>query len=451
MKKNYWKLISVILALLVSVTVLFSSTYAWMVLSSSPAVNGIQVAIGGGNTILIAPNMKETDQDGTVYNYPGRFASTMNFGQHSAYDYLKEIGKLNPVSTVNGIDWVLPVYYSGSDEEVQEGLVPSGTLKDVSTFYVDSELEHANLPADREEEIYEGHYVYLDFWVVSPGNDYKLRVSTGLNEEDSGSFVIDLLEAEETESGFTLTETEGGISSAVRVGFLANDIQVTDDSMQKYAGSAVYDERFTRLKGFYLEPDTGTSYLPQDRFTIYEPNGDYHPADADLDGKYVETKPLALVDGQVIEVSAEEHLTVQKKSTWLPSKNNPEHRFIEEIFQVALYASSQEGKTAGEVTDQFYNKYLQGQISSYVKKGGFVQRTNNLYSQLATDGGKVILDDLQDQDHGATKDVYIIELERNVPQRIRMFIWLEGQDVDCINSISASRFAVNIELASGDE
>ena len=451
MKKNYWKLISVILALLVSVTVLFSSTYAWMVLSSSPAVNGIQVAIGGGNTILIAPNIKETDQNGMVYNYPGKFASTMNFGQQSAYAYLQEIGKLNPVSTVNGIDWILPAYYSGSDEEVQEGLIPSGTLNDVSTFYADSELEHANLPADREEEIYEGHYVYLDFWVVSPGNDYKLRVSTGLNEEDSGSFVIDLLEGTETESGFTLTETEGGISSAVRVGFLANDLQVTDDSMQKYASSVLYDERFTRLKGLYQEPDTGTVYLPQNRFTIYEPNGDYHPADSALDGKYVETKPLALTEGRITEVSAESNLTVQKKSTWALSKNNPEHRLIEEIFQVALYASSQEGKTAGEVTDQFYNKYLQGQISAYVNKGGFIQRTNNLYSQLAANGGAVSAEELQEQNYGATKDVYIIELERNVPQRIRMFIWLEGQDVDCVNSISASRFAVNIELASGDE
>ena len=52
---------------------------------------------------------------------------------------------------------------------------------------------------------------------------------------------------------------------------------------------------------------------------------------------------------------------------------------------------------------------------------------------------------------GATEDVFIIELERNVPQRIRMFIWLEGQDVDCVDSVNSSSFMLNIELAGGSE
>ena len=50
---------------------------------------------------------------------------------------------------------------------------------------------------------------------------------------------------------------------------------------------------------------------------------------------------------------------------------------------------------------------------------------------------------------GATEDVIIIELEQNVPQRIRMFIWLEGQDIDCPASANSAIFAVNIELAGG--
>ena len=45
----------------------------------------------------------------------------------------------------------------------------------------------------------------------------------------------------------------------------------------------------------------------------------------------------------------------------------------------------------------------------------------------------------------------LIKLERNVPQRIRMFIWLEGQDVDCVDSVRSSNFAVNIELAGGTQ
>ena len=52
---------------------------------------------------------------------------------------------------------------------------------------------------------------------------------------------------------------------------------------------------------------------------------------------------------------------------------------------------------------------------------------------------------------GATENVYIVKLEQIKPQRIRMFIWLEGQDVDCIDGIDASRIAVNIEFAGGSE
>ena len=51
---------------------------------------------------------------------------------------------------------------------------------------------------------------------------------------------------------------------------------------------------------------------------------------------------------------------------------------------------------------------------------------------------------------GATDDVYIVKLEKNVPQRIRLFIWLEGEDVDCVNSASASAFAFRIELAGSN-
>jgi len=42
-----------------------------------------------------------------------------------------------------------------------------------------------------------------------------------------------------------------------------------------------------------------------------------------------------------------------------------------------------------------------------------------------------------------------VELERNVPQRIRMYIWLEGQDVDWDPSVAGNRFALSIEFAGG--
>ncbi len=469
MNKIYIKLIAMTLALILSVTVVLMSTYAWMVLSSSPAVTGIHVAIGGGNTILTAPNIREVADDGTVYYYPGHFSDKLNFGMESSYDYLQQIGKLAPVSTTNGVDWFLPVYYSGTDKEVQEGWVPSGMLKDVSEFRVDSELTHANLaPTDEnKEKIMEGSYVYLDFWVVSPGGDFTLRVSTEVNDPEStsinssgGSFVIDLMVPEETEEGYALKKPKSHGAGAVRVGFLANSLNLTDDTMLYYKDSKYFDNRFTKLKGMYKEPNTGTAYLDSDNFVIYEPNCDYHPTDAELDGYYVETKPLTFV-GDTIRARSASNITVQKKSVWVPAQKDPSTTAIEQKFQAAIYMSDWNGKAADEVMNLFYGSYLQGQISPYVNNGGFVTSTRNLNAHLSADNDGIlrlnVLDnDLSDETDvgylsGATEDVDIIKLERNVPQRIRMFIWLEGQDVDCVDSVDSARFAVNIEFAGGSK
>ena len=449
MNKIHIKLISVVLTLMLSVSVVVASSYAWMVLSSSPVVSGIQVGIGGGNTVLIAPDIRVEAEDGSVLHYPGRFSDKMNFNQQGSYDYLKEVGKLNPVSTVNGVDWILPVYYAGDDPEVKQGSKPIGALKDIKDFIVDSEMAHANLSAEDKEKIEAGHYVYLDFWVLSPASTYKLRVSTGVDELDGGSFVVDLPKPKETENGYTLEEAKGSPASAVRVGFLVNDLMLTDKSMEKYLNSEYFDDRFTHLKGLYQEPNTGTAYIDANRFIIYEPNGDSHPTYPEVDGMYVETKPLGLQDGKIMEKRTRfdtySFLTVQKKSTWaVPVEGQASA--IEQRFQAALLSGDWSGLDSDEMADKFYGNYLQGQIAPYVRKGGFVQRTDNLYVQL--NSGNV---SLESENVGATDDVYIIELERNVPQRIRMFIWLEGQDMDCIEQIASSGFAVNIELACGDE
>lgn len=451
MNKIHIKLISVAVALLLSVTVMIASSYAWLVLSANPVATGIQVAIGGGNTILIAPNIRQEAADGTIYNYPGYFSDKMNFSQESAYDYLQEIGNLNPVSTVNGMDWILPAYYSGTDPEVQQGTIASGTLKDFSEFLVDSELSYANIPGDQKEKIHKGHYVYLDFWVVSPGDAYRLRVSTGVDELDGGSFVIDLLEPEVTGDGYTLSEPSGSAASTVRVGFLANDLMLVDNTMVEYQKSRYFDERYTSLRGMYQEPNTGTMYLDANNFTIYEPNGDYHPSFGELDGKYVETSPLGLVQGEILAQRTRQNLTVQKKSIWVPAATGM-NTAIEQRFQTALFGQTWDDEmNADEIADHFYNTYLQGQISPYIRKGAFIQNTANLYARLPASDSVVPADILANENKGATDDVYIIELERNVPQRIRMFIWLEGQDVDCIDTVSTCRFAVNIELACGNE
>lgn len=391
MSKIHTKLISLVLTLIISVLVLVSSSYAWLVLSNNPAAVGIQVSISGSSTLLIAPDIQE-EIDGNLYHYPGHFSDKMNFAEQDSYEYLNSLGSLTPVSTINGVDWILPAYYTGSDEKVQKGDIASGTLKDIREFSVDSELEFANLSAEDKENIKKGHYVYMDFWVVSPAEGYKLRVSTGMDDPSGGSYVTELLKLEETERGETVAEPKTGVASAVRVGFLANDLILTDNTMTKYVESPYFDERFVHLKGLYQEPDTGTAYIDANRFTIYEPNGDYHPTYPDMEGLYLETKPLGLKGGKIVEKS-------------IPLENDA---------------------------------FLTVQKSD----GTFVSKTGNLSDRLNLASVPLA---------GATEDVFMIELEKNAPQRIRMFLWLEGQDADCTEQIAGGSFAVNIELACGNK
>lgn len=454
MTKIYIKLIAMSLALILSVSMVIMTSYAWLVLSGNPVATGIQVAIGGGNTILTAPDIREVATDGTIYHYPGYFSDRLNFGQRTEYTDLQGLGNLTPVSTTNGIDWFLPTYYSGNDTLVQQGKIPSGTLRDVSEFIRDSELSYANLTADQQSEIEKGSYIYLDFWVVSPGGDYTLRVSSGEGTSEGGSFVIDLVELEKSAAGYSLEVPANSAAAAVRVGFLANDLTLINDTMVRYQESPYSDERFTALRGMYQEPNTGTAYLDVNRFTIYEPNGDYHPFDTTIDGSYVETKALELVNGVIQEQersTADLNLTVQKKSTWAPAENDAGGTAIEQQFTTSLFSLAWNTMDEEEVMDSFYGGYLQGQFSKYVDKGRFLGSTYNLIGRMRSGGGKVSAEDLTKDNQGATDDVYIIKLERNVPQRIRMFIWLEGQDVDCIDKVASSSFAVNIELAGGSD
>jgi len=445
MKKIYTKLIVVIMELLLAVSVAAMSSYAWMVLSSNPAVEGFQIAIGGGNTILVAADLHK-EVDGMVYHYPDVFRDTLNFGQHESYRYLRELSGLTPVSTADGVNWFLPTYYDLTDEEVLDGQIPSGTMKSIGEFTLDDNLNYANLTGSDAELAEEGSYMYLDFWVVSPGEDYTLRVSTG--EDGSGSFAVGLPQATRTENGYTLVTEENDAASCVRMGFLVNNNDIIDNTMLIYQNQPSFSQRYRKLKGNYTEPGRTQTFWNAYRFTVYEPNGDVHLDQAAADGSYAVTEPIGLVGGQVSKVSIRDRLTVQKRSGWADALTGVGTQ-LEQRFQTALMDPNYQGLTAGELTHKFYKEYLSDQVSPYVKRGAFVRSTQNLYNAAVS--GVVREEYLAEGfTAGATDDVYIVELERDVPQRIRLFIWMEGEDVDCVNSAMASSLAFRIELAGSN-
>ena len=437
MSAVFRKLLAAITTLLIAVSMVVTMTYAWMTLSSSPVAEGIQITIGGGNTILVAPDFKTT-VDGETYHYPGPFSDKLNFSKYHEYDYLGAVDSLLPVSTADGLNWFMPSYYDILDKEVLNGDASVGTLKPYSEFFCDTDLTYANLTDSKSAK---GHYIYLDFWVVSPGTDYILRVSEG--DENGGSFLLEIPEVVKSENGYALDKTSGSVSASARIGFLANTAVVTDNTMLYYGQSYAFNGNYKKLRGTYSE--NGDEYYPLDnKFLIYEPNGILHTNDED-NGSYIPTKPIGFKDGVVSEIDIRDRLAVQLQSVWNDESTNS--ITLDEILKTAITGKNIDSV---EQAKELFRNYIQNQYNPYIIKGRFVQKISSLYG-LAAGDNRVDSDELAGLNFlGATEDTYIVKLEKDVPQKIRMFIWIEGQDIDYASFADTKDFAVSIELAGSN-
>lgn len=424
-KKAYIKIACTAAALLCAMAMIVMSSYAWLTASTSPVAEGIQVAVGGGSTILLAPDL--VNNEGV--HYPGAFGATLrlddllNTGAYSG---------LTPVSTADGLSWYLPVYYTEDDLEVQAGTARAGDLKPYDQFLCDERLTYANLPVD-DERAAKGSYLYADFWVVSPGSRYELRVSTSNDASGAGSYVVDLPQVVETKNGFAMQTPEYPASESLRVGFLVNQ-NAAAESAAAYAADGG-DQRYTTLRGDYQKAEEQVQpAFSYNTFHIYEPNGSSHTAQGETG--YIATYPLGRNDTSVTGIPVGSWLSVQMASRW--------ENVVNDVFKASVQQAG-DTATAADVQARLY-KTLAGR-SDYVNKGQFIQNTGQLYTSMGEDH-TVLRTTLEKMDKaGANESNSIVTLERNVPQRIRMFIWMEGQDADCVSGASVSGFAMRIELA----
>lgn len=403
MKNNGRKLIAAVTMLAVLLVMVVTVSYAWLTISDAPETRGIQISLGGGKGILIAPDQTEIE-NGNIYHYPGAFASSINFNQHEQYAYLNATAGLSPVSTADGLHWYLPTYYDANEEAVIAGDAVAGQIKPVSDFRLDAQLAYANLTDFNVAK--QGNYVYLDFWVVSPDADYNLRIARG--DENEGSFLIEMLQSTEGETN--VSAMVGAVAASARIGFLVDHNTILDNTMLYYTASGNRPSEYFSLRGSYQELGEHIRYSSAYRFTIYEPNGDLHPEG--INGTYVETNPIAWDGGDAVLADISDRLTVQLTNRWRDGEG-----------------------------------YLNRQnLSDGVEKGAFIANTSQLYDRMVA--GTVSEEALTTMERsGATIDTYVAQLEKNVPQRIRMFVWIEGQDVDCISGEGETSFALGIELA----
>ncbi len=449
MKRKYiLKLACIAAALLLTASVLVATSYAWFTMSTDPVVSGIAVTISGGDTIRFAPDMTVTDEQGNVIHFPGTFSDSLDFSQHKSYDYLKTVGSLSPVSTADGVNWFFPSYHTDSTD-----LTVSGGLKEIEDFLLDSRLNAANRAED-------GTYVYIDFWVMSPSGDFDLRVSTA-DSGDEGSFVLAMPKIAKKEDGsLYLVQGDAAAAASMRVGFLVNTEQAPEFALNWYKGSYGSDSRITQLKGLYAQKEE-YFWSPWNRFTIYEPNGDWHDPNVKsyvrgengivtgtyLNGSYVKTNPIAWDAGYISLKDTTEITTVQKTSHWIQTGDQ---LALDAQFQAYNFANKYQDTPYNEIMRGFSDNYLQGLFDHYVQRGKFFNSSQALSN--AAYNGVVPPEILQTlASDGATDDVTITRLEGGTAQRIRMFIWLEGQDVDCVTHQEVWNTIVRLEFAGGDQ
>ena len=427
------KLLGAVLALLAAGALIVSGTYAWLTISKSPAAEGIQIMVSGGSAIYMAPDI--TDKNGN--HYPGEFSDKLQlaWGDGSGY-----VAALTPVSTADGLNWFLPAYYAPDDPEVQGFEAAIGQRKPIAEFENDSTLRYANL--GKEEKTEKGSYLYVDFWVVSLNSNFDLHVSRS-DELGVGSYAIGLQEVVKNEDGsYSLKTGEGSSAECLRIGFLINQNDAKAADAAAYARSDNYVDRYKNLRGSYQEKgESITAAQNLNSFTVYEPNADLHTAFPELNGKYIRTDAVGLVDGKVQLVDMAGRLCTQLASAWTDADN---------VFQAAVREAKSKGVklTESNLRDYFYKVYLQNQTSPYVEKGNFIKNTVDLYLQFAVEKGMIVTD-VSDIDEDNASTTKLVTLDKNTPQRIRMFVWLEGQDVDCTNGADANQLALSIELAGG--
>ena len=422
-KRQYHiKILASALLIVLSLSMLVMVTFAWYVMSTAPEVSGMQIKIGS-DTIRVAPDCQDASGQ---HHYPGAFQGVLETDTNAIPE---NFWGLIPVSTADGKHW-----FSATYESLEDG----GDQID-DKYLEDTTLSSANLTARPESG---GNYLYLDFWVVAP-KDYDLRVSTATQGSgQSGSYVKVFPQVKKDDAGnYSLDETQRQAESSLRIGFLVNEDPVSGES---YKNSTNYDSAYKILKGEYQKPGEA---LPtsQTSFTIYEPNCDWH-ADTKFSGQYKETQPLALVNGKPQPVTLETYngtkLAAQTSATWTQADDGKQTKLAQALQTAMLEAKATErsitnGQSAGEY---LLNQHLKGQLSGYITSGQFIEKTGTLKDE--TDINTI-------KQSGATTDAVIVSLKKNVPQRIRMFVWLEGQDIDCTNEAALKTLLLNLELAGG--
>jgi len=462
--------------MLIALLLLAGTTLAWYTMSTNPEITGMSLYVGGPETLRLARHQAGVDPSLLDYH------ETLNLS-----DLFKSYANLIPVSTADLLNWYLPTY----DKD--------GGLKDPSEFILDDTLAYANIgqyELDNGEIQYEhegkyyteaalyetfstaidsdaiissamlkpktislvdqivkhqtGYYVYADMWMTTDNQhgsvvrlsfpNYGVEKATEEKEMGGafGTYVLPLLELYKDEYNQTAARSKSNNSeNSVRLGFLIyGDAEDSSAITDWY----IYEPNADRHARWSRKPKGESAYVAgfnKTEDTVIE------------DGMYAKTMPIAKVQtGTKIVEGVETPIYANQ-----PAVLSSAHHIIQmacgwDTGTKTLEALSY-GKRLNSTNLDFFGFFVPSNILA-TKTSGATAITDTIPSQVSRYSTTVGGDDWETEYYPTKLTDALFNIEYGQYVKIRMFVWVEGQDVDCWNDIASGCFQINLEFSEVD-
>ena len=413
MSRTKIKLIVTAAALIIALCLVGMGTYAWMTMSTQGEVTGLGFSFSGTG-------------DEWPFEISLTGAEDSFHKEISIADLFTTGGgfMLRPISTFDGVNWYSARYDAMGNVSGYKDV----DLALVSNIHREDEVDPELAAFDDVTSGKINYLIWKDIWVRTNdkkaagganGYAYELKLNnprlTNLdeNETEFGSYVLPAPRKNTTTGAWYIDDADKNALKCLRVGFLV---------FKEGAASA--------------ENNSSMNAADVDNFFIYEPFADERAEGAAFDQNVIYTKTA---DGN-LNVQQYTGIATGIQDTLLPTEENgsiiltsaaitnaavggPNNRTIRQ-----LSSSWNNASLAALSIDEKYNSRYLGEIGHF----------------LSLDGGE----DVTGYEGIQTPPMGVIRYGQ--PRRVRVFIWLEGQDVDCWNHIWGNSMVANIEFR-GDQ
>lgn len=382
MQDKVHKLVVSVVGLLLSVVMIAMATFAWFSISTAPEINGVSMTVASVDGFL--PFMMSLD--GETWT-----------SQLDITELFEEANVLRPISTYDGETWFVAL---------------TDAFGSVNTFLEIDDSSIGNYANTGSEE--SNYFVYADIYVTSfntSDDEFEIRLSNPSDEDN--------IQDSETNYGtFVLYEptkdSDGNISvndtmAAIRVGFQ-----------------------------FYSEADAG-EFVEEDTFYIYEPNGNMRAGTfTEYLESYTDTTSLGYIyTGENSSYTVDAYKDYDVKDTTYKWTSVP------------VVADTALGYTLIEVGSETVEE-LETTLSVDIdvsKDVTLIRQETSAWDQEELKSSSTY----DSTDIATIGDFYedtpvMSTIEVGEVKMIRVYFWIEGQDIDCWNQIAGGNIFANLEF-----